>query len=183
VPAGATACPACRRPLATAAASSNKGLKFFLIVAIGGGCALVAIAVLGIVAALIIPNFLDALMKAKQKRTVADLRSISVALEEYQAQADTYPVAGTTAELGPLLAAHGFHGKLEDGWKHPLRYTCVSPAEARCGSYELASPGRDGTFEHGPGEYESAPFAPTEYDSDIVVKDGTFERWPQLGPR
>ena len=33
---------------------------------------LIVVAIIGIIAALLIPNFLDALQKAKQKRTVAD---------------------------------------------------------------------------------------------------------------
>ena len=36
---------------------------------------LIVVAIIGIIAALLIPNFLDALQKAKQKRTVADMRN------------------------------------------------------------------------------------------------------------
>src|SRR4029450_1437913 len=40
---------------------------------------LIVVAIIGIIAALLIPNFLDALQKAKQKRTVADLRNVGTA--------------------------------------------------------------------------------------------------------
>ena len=36
---------------------------------------LIVIAIIGIIAALLIPNFLDALQKSKQKRTEADMRN------------------------------------------------------------------------------------------------------------
>ncbi|HEY8022444.1 MAG TPA: prepilin-type N-terminal cleavage/methylation domain-containing protein, partial [Thermoanaerobaculia bacterium] len=41
---------------------------------------LIVVAIIGIIAALLIPNFLDALQKAKQKRTVADMRNAGTAL-------------------------------------------------------------------------------------------------------
>ena len=41
---------------------------------------LIVVAIIGIIAALLIPNFLDALQKAKQKRTVADMRNIGTAM-------------------------------------------------------------------------------------------------------
>ncbi|HEV8630160.1 MAG TPA: type II secretion system protein GspG [Thermoanaerobaculia bacterium] len=176
---GAQLCGACGRPLVPGVPRSDKSLKWVVMIVAGAGCALVAIAVAGIVAALIIPNFLDALQKAKQKRTVGDLRTIATTLESYRQQNDTYPAARGAAELGPLLAGQGFPGKLKDGWQHELRYTCLSPAEARCASYELASPGRDGAYEHPPGGYTPGPFAPTDYDRDLVMRDGDFVRWPQ----
>ena len=43
---------------------------------------LIVVAIIGIIAALLIPNFLDALQKAKQKRTVADmLKSVKPLLQ------------------------------------------------------------------------------------------------------
>src|SRR5215831_13836410 len=41
---------------------------------------LIVVAIIGIIAALLIPNFLDALQKAKQKRTVADVRNTGTAM-------------------------------------------------------------------------------------------------------
>ena len=41
---------------------------------------LIVVAIIGIIAALLIPNFLDALQKAKQKRTVADIRNVGTSM-------------------------------------------------------------------------------------------------------
>ncbi len=40
---------------------------------------LIVVAIIGIIAAILIPNLLDALQKAKQKRTVADIRNTGTA--------------------------------------------------------------------------------------------------------
>jgi type II secretory pathway pseudopilin PulG len=163
---------------AAAAPAGKSGSKILIFVVVGAGCALVGIALIGILAALIIPNFLDAMQKAKQKRTVADMRAMSTSLEEYNSNQETYPNATDASQLKAVLAGNGYTGPVEDGWKHPLRYTCLAPAEARCASYELDSPGKDGVFEHAPGEYEEGVFETNQFDSDIVVKDGTFLRYP-----
>ena len=52
---------------------------------------LIVVAIIAILAAIAIPNFLDALVRAKVSRTRADLRTVSVALESYAADHTTYP--------------------------------------------------------------------------------------------
>ena len=181
-PEGATYCGSCGQPLAGAAATNaakpDRTMKWVVIAAVTGGCLLVLIAVVGIVAALIIPNFLDALQKAKQKRTVAEVRSIATALESARADDNRYPLAADGAALAALLAGHGYTGNGQDGWQRTLRYTCLQPEGEGCASYELASGGRDGAFEHDPGEYPQESFELNAYDSDIVMSDGMFSRWP-----
>jgi type II secretory pathway pseudopilin PulG len=181
-PEGASYCGSCGQPLAgvapAGAPKSDRATKGVVIAAIAGGCLLLLLFLGGIFAALLIPNFLDALQKAKQKRTVADLRSIATALESARADDGHYLAAADAAALGTLLAAHGYSGNGQDAWKRPLRYTCLQPEGEGCASYELASGGRDGTFEQDPGEYPQEPFEPNAYDSDIVMRDGMFSRWP-----
>ena len=179
-PPGASYCASCGQPLAVAAAGaakSDRTLKTIVTIAIAGGCLLALLFVGGIVAALVIPNFVDALQKAKQKRTVAELRTLAVALESYREQSGGYPPAG--AEVGAVLAAHGYQGKAQDGWDRPLRYSCLDSSGDACASYELASGGKDGVFEQEPGAYSQEPFAPNLYDSDLVLSDGLFSRWPE----
>jgi general secretion pathway protein G len=45
---------------------------------------LIVVAIIGIIAAIAIPNLLNAIDRGKQKRTMADLRSIGTAVESYQ---------------------------------------------------------------------------------------------------
>ena len=177
LPPGASSCPACGQPIAPS--GGDKGTKWVIFAVVGAGCLLVGLAMAGIVAAILVPNFLDAMQKAKQKRTLADMRSIGTALESYAAENDRYPEASDTATLIAQLAAHGFGGGSQDGWKNELRWSCLEPGDGGCHSYELASAGRDGVFVSEPGDYEEGAFAVTEYDSDLVLANGLFVRWPE----
>src|ERR1700759_1491935 len=58
---------------------------------------LIVVAIIGIIAALLIPNFLDALQKAKQKRTVADMRNIGTARFSWLTDQVGAPAAGASA--------------------------------------------------------------------------------------
>src|SRR5947209_13766834 len=64
---------------------------------------LIVVATIGIIAALLIPNFLDALQKAKQKRTVADARNVGTAemswLTDQISAAAAGAAASTTVDL------------------------------------------------------------------------------------
>src|SRR5215217_2828204 len=57
---------------------------------------LIVVAIIGIIAALLIPNFLDALQKAKQKRTVGDMRSVGTSEMSWLTDALSASAAGAT---------------------------------------------------------------------------------------
>ncbi|MCX7050156.1 MAG: prepilin-type N-terminal cleavage/methylation domain-containing protein [Candidatus Sumerlaeota bacterium] len=52
---------------------------------------LIVIAIIAILALIAIPNFLEAQVRAKVSRAMADLRSIATALEAYMVDRNTYP--------------------------------------------------------------------------------------------
>src|SRR5215467_11289803 len=58
---------------------------------------LIVIAIIGIIAALLIPNFLDALQKAKQKRTEADMKNLGTAMFSWLTDQAGAAAAGATA--------------------------------------------------------------------------------------
>src|SRR5580765_5913061 len=51
----------------------------------------VIVAFIGILAAIAIPNLLTAMQRSKQKRTVADIRTIATCVEAYSADKNAYP--------------------------------------------------------------------------------------------
>lgn len=181
VPDGAVYCPACGRPAASATVARS-GTPKGVWIAIGAGCLVVAVAFLGIVAAILVPNFLDALQKAKQKRTMADLRNLGTAIESYRVDEGEAPPADSVAGLTEHLVPTYLESVPEtDGWENPIRYVCWSedPVDAGCTTYRLVSGGRDGALEHEDLQaYEATPFAPTDYDRDLVLADGYFLRYP-----
>ena len=44
---------------------------------------LIVVAIIGIIAAIAIPNLLNAIQRGKQKRTMADMRSIATSIEAF----------------------------------------------------------------------------------------------------
>jgi type II secretory pathway pseudopilin PulG len=170
-------CSSCGRPTngapvrVTSAVTAPVLIVIFVVI---GGLAVVA--VVGILAAIAIPNFLTAKRRAAQKRTMADIRTMGVAVESYAVDNNVYPRAASVEELTPLLvpkyAASIAH---EDGWKKALRYRC---ADETCSGYAIMSSGADGVFEHEQGsEYEK--ITTMNFDCDIVFRNGAFVQYPQ----
>ena len=153
---------------------------------------LIVVAIIGLLAAMLIPNLLDALQKAKQKKTMTDCRLVGGAMMAWltdQAAASAAGAAQTTfdvADYKPITQANlvkelvptyiqsipGF-----DGWKriYDLYLDTVNPH----GSHAMAirSAAQRGVFDA--DVYTTGPFEPTEYEQDIVWADGFFVRWPQ----
>src|ERR1044071_5554975 len=68
---------------------------------------LIVVAIIGIIAALLIPNFLDALQKAKQKRTVADARNVGTAMFSWLTDAASAAAAGGAATVINFPGGYG----------------------------------------------------------------------------
>jgi type II secretion system protein G len=156
---------------------------------------LIVIAIVGIIAAILIPNLIDALQKAKQKRTVTDERNVGLAWMSWLTDQVGAAAAGGTAkqyDLGALtstsadavfeslfLSATFFYIQdvpNNDAWGHPYRYYL---ADSVLDSQVMAiqSGGRDGS-PMGGATYTIGPFLTTDYDLDIVWADGFFFRFP-----
>jgi hypothetical protein len=137
---------------------------------------LVVIAIVGILAAIAIPNLLTARERAKQKRTMADMRTIAVALGTYglDHEREQYP-SGTTAEsLRPYLQPTYIKTlPTLDGWGQPFRYM---PMENR--GYAIASGAKDKVFEHESlDQYASG--VTSNFDCDIVYANDEFVQYPE----
>src|SRR5947209_6548821 len=58
---------------------------------------LIVVAIIGILAAIAIPNLLTAMQRSKQKRSMADIRSIATAWEARATDTNNYNAAGLAA--------------------------------------------------------------------------------------
>ena len=134
---------------------------------------LIVVAVIGILAAIAIPNLLTAIQRARQSRTMADIRMISEGVEAYQNDHSAYPVSsnGTVAALGSHLEI--YVGKFNDldGWGEPVLY------DSDGSHYTVISFGWGGSSTL---PYVAGPT--TTFDADIVFADGNFLQWPE-GPQ
>ena len=153
---------------------------------------LIVVAIIGIIAALLIPNFLDALQKAKQKRTVADMRNAGTAMFSWltdQVGAAAAGAAATDVDLSKyttsdaatvasvLVPQYLQSVPAKDGWKKDFSYWLETTEVLKAQVMAIGSGGRDASTPS--GSYTVAGFDPTDYDQDIVWADGFFVRWPQ----
>lgn len=174
-------CPSCGRPRngAPAPAATNKASNATVIIAVVVIVGLVFVAIVGILAAIAIPNLLTAIQRSKQKRAMADMRTIGVAIEAFKEDNHRYPAEyEIEKKLAPTYITQ-FPAK--DGWEHPYRYACWSSTGGTdCDEYAIASAGKDGQFEHQDlKEYLNSPGATTNFNSDIVYSNGKFVQYPE----
>lgn len=157
---------------------------------------LIVVAIIGIIAAILIPNLLDALQKAKQKRTVADMRNTGTAWMSWltdqvgAASAGQAKVYDTTGFLdvdypqlfGYLHPATTFFYMQEvpqkDGWRYVLRFA-KNPNPLGSNVLIICSGGRDNVLATcNTTKWTVMPFVATDYNQDIVWADGYMVRWP-----
>jgi prepilin-type N-terminal cleavage/methylation domain-containing protein len=156
---------------------------------------LIVVAIIGIIAALLIPNFLDALQKAKQKRTVADERNLGTAMFSWLTDQLGAAAAGavatdvttanytsdalTSTQLTTILVPQYLQAvPAKDGWKHDFGYYMKTGTKVLDPQVMMIfSSGRNTSAIA--GTYTVQPFDPTDYDQDIVWADGFFVRWPE----
>lgn len=152
---------------------------------------LIVVTIIGIIASLLIPNLLDTLQKAKQKRTMAEARTTGTAMMAWLTDVSAAAAAGqsSTVDLGEyqsisftdlqnvLVPRYLQEISPLDGWKNPFDfYLDVASAGSALRVMAVRSGGADGLFQG--TEYQVTSFTPTDYDQDIVWTDGFFIRWP-----
>jgi general secretion pathway protein G len=150
---------------------------------------LIVIAIIGILAAIAIPNLLNALQRGKQKRTMADIRNLATAIESYNVDNNNYPdalacpaglpaaAAVSTASFTSLKPTYIALPPTSDGWGDPLFYGVDGPHQ----QYIVSSGGRDKS------QPTAAPTGntcgtTTDFNSDIVYSNGVFLIYPD-GPQ
>ncbi len=145
--------------------SSDPGAGFTLIEL------LVVVAVIGIISAMATANFLNALDKSKQKKTMSDLRTIGTAVEIYAIDNATYPksLSNWSGLRGILSPAHLRTPPDIDGWG--LTWDVDTAADGS--DYTLSSIGKDGLIGSRSGGSTS------DFDCDVVFVNGSFFQWPE----
>ncbi len=156
---------------------------------------LIVVAIIGILAAIAIPNLLTAMQRAKQKRTMADIRTLATAWEARATDVNKYNAAGGVSAItlcsnivdgtqlsGALAPTYIKLMPAKDGWGNPFRFQTdqawanAAPAQM----YLVWSAAKDGDSTGGSG-WETAPVggATTNFNNDIIYSNGAFIQYPE----
>ena len=148
---------------------------------------LIVVAIIGILAAIAIPNLLTAMQRSKQKRTMADMRTIATAWEaratdtnKYNAAGLSYPTtdAGLTNLQNYLSPTYVKTFPAKDGWGNlwffGVDQTWGGATAAQ--QYSIVSGGKDGSIASASAQTGGAT---TNFDCDIIYSNGTFLQYPE----
>ncbi len=144
---------------------------------------LVVVAILGIIVAIAVINYLNAIERARQRRSMSDLRSLATAVEAYAADLDRYPPASAfVLPAGLDLPTQNLENTrpylqptyvkavpMVDGWNSWFLYS-TTPSRTE---YAIRAASRG-------GEPQTAPlYGPTtDFRDDIILVNGQFIQWP-----
>ena len=125
---------------------------------------LIVVAIIGILAAIAIPNLLTAMQRSKQKRSMADIRSIATAWEARATDMNNYAAAGlSSSQISFSAGTQPAYGTMvakltptyikslpkNDGWGNAYTYVLASDVQ----SYGIRSFGKDGVVDASNGTY------------------------------
>jgi general secretion pathway protein G len=107
---------------------------------------MVVVIILGILAALVLPQFTQMADRAKEGRAIAEMRSIQNALTMRFNERNSFPT--TTDVAGGALTTFGFSSIGPDPWGTTFDYIpgAATGTPARILTYTLVSRGPDGNF-------------------------------------
>jgi type II secretion system protein G len=142
---------------------------------------LIVVAIIGILAAIAIPNLLTAMQRSKQKRTMADMRSIATAWEARATDVNSYTAAGASVGgvtyLDPTADISTVSGILA-----PTYIKRVPGVDAWGSPFQVASSATQYSIESlGKNKSDDADTSATttKFDCDIIFADGTFVVYPE----
>jgi len=143
---------------------------------------LIVVAIIGILAAIAIPNLLTAMQRSKQKRTMADMRSIATAWEARATDVNSYSAAGATLGGVTYLTPNEPISTIVQGFLNPTYIKRCPKTDAwgvefatahSATQYSIESYGKNGTDDTDVGP------TTTKFDCDIIFADGTFVAYPE----
>jgi len=138
---------------------------------------LIVVAIIGILAAIAIPNLLTAMQRSKQKRTMADIRSIATAWEARATDTNAYTAAGVSFITPAENISASLSAKLSPTYIKLVQTKDAWGTEFLVGSnltqYAIESLGKDTAQDSG------TTGATTKFDCDIIFADGAFVEYPE----
>lgn len=159
---------------------------------------LIAVAIIGLLVAMFVPNALTAIHKSKQKSTMRDIRTIAVAITDYVTDNGSTPAQdgiydGSSAFYNAMSPFYVKVLPLNDKWGAGYRVWCGSAAaeygisDSLGDDFLVASFGRDKTQESfvfdggtfGAGTFQVSSIS--DFDKDLIMWNGNWIRYPRIG--
>jgi general secretion pathway protein G len=125
---------------------------------------LIVVAIIGIIAAIGVPMLMDAIDRAKQRRTMGDMRTLVTANGTYMVDNQQYAPALADLQGDEYLQVV----VVDDAWGNPLEYNTNQT------NYTLISRGKDGVA----GPAPPIPWVNDPFEPDLIVADGMFTQAP-----
>jgi len=134
---------------------------------------LIVVAIIGIIAAIAIPNLLNAINRGRQKRSMADIRAIATAIEAYSVDFNYYPKSAyaNTTDIEQFIQPT-FIKRIpqNDGWNQPF----VLVGDTAGTAYTIYSQAKGGV-----ATIPGTGGATTDFSTAIVFANGQFYAWPE----
>lgn len=165
-------------------APGKKNSKALVIILALVAAGLIAVCVIGIIAAIAIPNFLGASQRAKQAKAMAELRAVGAACEKFRGDSGAFPdtghnegsyyTTGSVLALKPILEpTYMAQVPVTDPWGGTYSYG----VSADNTEFILICDGSDGksSIEAIPG----SPVGTSCFEDDMVFENGDFIQKPE----
>jgi len=131
---------------------------------------LIVVAIIGIIAAIAVPQLMNAMDRGRQRRSMADMRNIATANGTMRVDTGAYATV-----LGDLVPTWMQVTPTDDGWGNPYIYAQIAAAAGAPAGYSIESEGALGAPGPDPpaGTWINEP-----YDGDIMLVNGMFTQAP-----
>ena len=145
---------------------------------------LIVVAIIGILAAIAIPNLLTALQRSRQKRSMADMRSVATAWEARATDTNSYMAAGVNITWPDpsgdvskietmLVPTYTRKFARYDGWGTAFQIGFSNR------SYSIESLGADQKESGTELTSVTSPVTTGNFDCDIIFSNGNFVVYPE----
>ncbi|MGB8952638.1 MAG: type II secretion system protein [Candidatus Aminicenantales bacterium] len=158
---------------------------------------LIVVAIIGILAALLIPNAMNALQKAKVRGTQKDINTIASTLADYISDKATPPANNGAITAAMKTALSPFYIKVlpsSDQWGNSFMVYTGTDCDGNYGvtgsvddDYLISSYGRGGVLEswsYDPANPDVGLYtisAAADFEKDLINCNGSFIRCPRAG--
>ena len=142
---------------------------------------LIVVAIIGIIAAIAIPNLLRALQNGKQTRSMGDMKSIATGVEMYRTNIGHLPQSNQTT-MGAAYTAITALGIIvgdqrvdADGWGTQFIFSATLADD----DYSVASAGKGGVLTNLTNHGEYVVLAISDFENDIIYSNGAYVYGPR----